>query len=392
MEKQPGQIQARAEDTRVLIILGNDCGLLAEAMYFLSDQRFKERAILLLPTRLAGLNPDELDVTTQRYSSFQELVELVNQNSPDIVFLCSGYLLVHHNLLSISELKRFIEHMQQRGCRVITSDPLADIMSTAITSSPTLPPKIDPDKNYSQHEVMVLSVFIEPYQILKHLPHIYLWACDASDPECHSNLSYYNPKPPSSHKTQESQSILQSYLGDSFSKPYWLLTIGPEDYASQCQQPGLARLVALTAEKIQWISESGRHVVLVLPDEFLQSLQGALPALESLSMFSYLPYGAFYALNLNAEYVFYWNVTSASALIRIMHGLPTFHFSMGHIGESLYPVYKEVIRLFFADCKPIFIDQTKPFDLGTFRHKQNLLTWAHLDSLMIKPETIRPKS
>ena len=352
---------------KVMIILGNDCGLLAEAMYFLSDQRFKNQAILLLPTRLVGLNPDDLNVTTQRYSSYQELVELVDQNSPDIVFLCSGYLLVQQNLLSESEFKRFVEYTQQKGCRVITSDPLAGIMPTAVISSATGSPEIDPGKNYSPKEALVLNIFIGAYQTLKHFPHVYLWACDTADTEYHPVLSYYNPKPPGCHKTPESQSILQSYLGDSFSKPYWLFTIGPEDYKVECEQLGLDRLVALTAEKIQWISESGRHVVLILPDEFLQSLQCTLPTSKGLSMFSYLPYEAFYTLNLNAEYVFYWNVTSASAMIRILHGLPTFHFSIGHIGESLYPVYKEVVRLFFAGCKPIFIDQTKPFDLSTFK-------------------------
>jgi len=366
MDKQPCQ-RAQIDDMKVMIVLGSDCGLLAEAMYFLSDQKLREQALLLLPARLAGLNLDELDVATERYSSLNDIIELIDQNPPDIVFLCSGYLLVQQNLLPESDFKRFIKYAQQKGCKVITSDPFAGIMSTAVISSAAGVSEIDPDKNYSQLEAYVLSLFIDTYQSLKHLPHIYLWACDDIAPDYHSSLSYYNPKPLGCHKTLASQAILQSYLGDSFSKAYWLFTIGPEDYKIECEQLGLDRLVALTVEKIRWILDSGCHVVLIFPDEFLQSLQDVLPDLKGISMFSYLPYEAFYTLNLNAEYTFYWNVTSASAMIRILHGLPTFHFSIGHIGDSLPHVYEEVVRLFFSNCKPILIDQTKPFDLLTFK-------------------------
>ena len=111
-------VEASAHGVSVMIILCNDYGLLAEAMYFISDQGFKRRTTLVLPPRLAGLNLDDLGVTTRKYSSFEELVELIEKNIPNIVFLLSGYLLVLHDLLSGSELRRFIEHAQQRGCRV----------------------------------------------------------------------------------------------------------------------------------------------------------------------------------------------------------------------------------------------------------------------------------
>ena len=159
---------------------------------------------------------------------------------------------------------------------------------------------------------------------------------------------------------------MKSHLGSSFATPFWLFALGPEDYPIQCDKLGLDKLVALTAEKIQWILESGRHVVLVLPDDFLQHLRNTLPALEGLSMFSYLPYEAFNALHLHAEYAFYWNVVSSSAMHRIIQGLTTFYFRIGHIGEALYSGYEEIVRLFFADCEPVFIDQTKPFDKSTF--------------------------
>jgi len=370
MNKHPSEPQELANNVRVMTILGSDCGLLAEAMYFLPTQELRERAILLLPDRLANLNPDVLDVANRRFSSFQDLVELVDQNSPDIVFLCSGYLFIQQNLLSGNEFRRFIEYTQQRGCRVITSDLFAGFMSAAVTRSATLEPTINPNKNFSPRETWILSLFVEAYEILKHLPHIYphiyLAPSDDADPEFNSVYSYYNPESSGSCKTPESQSILRSCLGDSFSKPYCLFAIGPEDIKIQCQQLGLANLVAFTAEKVNQISESGRHVVLVLPDEFRESLRTTLHSLENVSLFSYLPYEDFYELNLNAEYAFYWNVASASALFRIMYGLPTFHFSVGHLGENLPHVYKQVVRGFFPDCKPIFIDQTKPFDMDVF--------------------------
>jgi hypothetical protein len=350
-----------------MIILCNDQGLLAEAMYFVSGQEFKRRTTLLLPPRLTGLNLSDLGVTSRPYSSFEELLELIDKDTPDIVFLISGYLLVQQGLMSASELRRFIEHAQQRGCRVVTSDPLAGIMSSALINSASSSPKIDPGKDYSERESSILSIFIEPYQSLKHLDHIYPWACDVAATEHHTNFGFYNPSAQVRRGTSESRDILRSRLGASFSVPYWFFTLGPEDYMEQRKEPGLDRLVTLTAEKIQWILDLGPNVVLVGPDDFIHSLESVLPAPKGLSMFSYLPYVEFNAINLNAEYAFYWNVISASAVFRILHGLPTFHFSIGHIGLSLFPVYREVTRLLFPDCEPIIIDQARPFDIGRIR-------------------------
>ena len=63
-EKKLSSAKVTAGNARVMIVLCNDLGLLAEAMYFLSNQSFKERATLVLPTRLYDLNSDKLGVNT----------------------------------------------------------------------------------------------------------------------------------------------------------------------------------------------------------------------------------------------------------------------------------------------------------------------------------------
>jgi hypothetical protein len=343
---------------KVMFVLSHDHGSLAEAMYFLADQDFAGQAIISVPPRLSGVHTGDIGVTLTPYANCDDLIKTFDTQKPDILFLVTGYLLVLQEFLSADELKKLIEHAESSGCKVVTTDPMAGMMANSVIYGADGTPAIDPNKGYSDHILTVLGYLLEPYEHLRKLPHIYPWTCPQDGSGNHENIGYYNPRPP---RDVNSIEPVKDCLGLTFTGPFWLFSMGPEDFTDQCREHGFEQLLTYSVENISWALKAGKPVVLVGPEEFVTPLQNLFSESPNFFSTTYIAFGDYSELNLSAEYVFYWNVLSASALIRIFHGLPTFHFSIGHIGISLYPAYEEVTRLVFKDCQPIILDQSKPF-------------------------------
>ena len=220
------------------------------------------------------------------------------------MLLFSGYLLDQQQLLSEEAFDTFLDHLRKRGCAIATSDPLGGLMPSAVTH--LADSRAAQDHPYSDFEAAVLRVFVRPYERLKHFSHVYAYAHDQGAPQHRAIFSYFTPKASGDPTSTASEDTLREALGCSLREPYWLFTIGQEDYEMQCAQLGRTELVARVAVKLDTASRLDRNVVFVGPGDLVQALEGALPPSGAVRMFPYVPYLTFAHLNLHAEYVFYW--------------------------------------------------------------------------------------
>jgi hypothetical protein len=360
---EPGARPAAAtiDNVRVMIVVSHDYGKLAETMYFLAGQRFRERTTIALPARLSDLNAEALGVDTRHYASLYDLMGIVTDTSPNVVLLFSGYLLVQQQLISEGGLDTFLNQLLDRGCAVATTDPLGGYLPTALAN---LAAGVSAaDLGYSDFEASVLRVFVRPYEQLKPFAHIYPYPCDDVTSRHHSIFGYYNPRFSDDRGNDAAAARSHEALGSRIGEPFWLFSIGREDYDVQVGRLGPTAFVTLVASVLEAAARVGRTVVFVGPTALVQGLKEALPPSEAVRLFPYLPFVTFAALNAHAEYSFYWNVVSASALIRILSGLPTFHFSSGHLAWALPHTYKTVVKSFFGGSEPLMLDPGRSFDL-----------------------------
>jgi hypothetical protein len=183
---EPGARPAAAtiDNVRVMIVVSHDYGKLAETMYFLAGQRFRERTTIALPARLSDLNAEALGVDTRHYASLYDLMGIVTDTSPNVVLLFSGYLLVQQQLISEGGLDTFLNQLLDRGCAVATTDPLGGYLPTALGNLAAGASAAD--HGYSDFEASVLRVFARPYEQLKPFAHIYPYPCDDVTSRHHS--------------------------------------------------------------------------------------------------------------------------------------------------------------------------------------------------------------
>ena len=70
---------------------------------------------------------------------------------------------------------------------------------------------------------------------------------------------------------------------------------------------------------------------------------------------SFCPYQDFVDRLLEAEYVFYWNLFSASFMLRIIKGLPTFFFDRGHLSQLIARIYPLGVHVFLRQWEPKYL-------------------------------------
>ena len=65
---------------------------------------------------------------------------------------------------------------------------------------------------------------------------------------------------------------------------------------------------------------------------------------------------------LDAEIVFYWQIFSTSAFLRLWNGLPVFFFDPGHSSRFSRPMHEAGLKYYFMGGSPIYLDIEKPLD------------------------------
>jgi hypothetical protein len=365
-----------SDNARLLFVVDNDYGELTMVMFFLQGRKLASRTTLLLPPRLYAANHAVLPVRTLPYRSYQELVQTIDSEDPDIVFLFSGYLLALHQLLSIDELGRLVRSLRERGRSVATYDPFWGLM-------------LDPLTVFADHllndESRRWSMRLEMYELARAAPVVKTLTQTAA---ILKELPHVNPAPIKRDKVRTvsffNPGLLQTTnrwpgavtVGGS-AKPdtrYWLFVLSVEDFEKQKAQrlhrswaagdairpqplDGRETFAELTFQTLQQTSRAGRRPILLAPEACLEAVRERMENSEMAELVSFCPYDRFIPLLLNAEYVFYWNAISSSCLLRVVNGLPVFYFDRGHVEDGLPLVYKSTVEFFYAGWEPHYLDQ-----------------------------------
>ncbi|MEO0837185.1 MAG: hypothetical protein AAFY16_14735 [Cyanobacteria bacterium J06642_3] len=75
---------------KLLFVISNDFGELSDACYFTKGYNFD--VSLLLPPRLFAVNQGKLPSQAYLYKTVQDILDIVDRQQPELIFLFSGYL------------------------------------------------------------------------------------------------------------------------------------------------------------------------------------------------------------------------------------------------------------------------------------------------------------
>lgn len=352
---------------RLLFVLDHDFGELATVKFFVLGQELAGRATLLLPERLYVHNVDAVPGRTHQYGSVEDILQAVDREQPQIVFLCSGYLLCEHLEFTPDDLGRLIDQLRERGCRVVTADPFLGMLSK---QDPRTLIRIDIPTQHPEFTVEQLTEakrpaeerlwagYTQSEQILRDTYHLYPSYCDVAEDDVAEtdarNIAFFNDRlvRPASATPVEA------------AKPHWLFILGTPDCEIQALFEGAA-FVDIVASKLVETLGAGRHPILIGPRAFVDQLVLRMPTAEGIDILSQCPFTQFYALLLSAEHAFYWNVVSHSLLIRLYNRLPIVQFDRGHLVRTAPAIYDRIVGWYYQGWEPTLRDHREPLTLET---------------------------
>lgn len=372
-----------ASRAKLLFVLSNDYGELANAMYLLMGYEF--RPVLLMPDRLFAVNRDNLPVPTARYSTLQDVLATVERERPDIVFLFSGYLYAINNIFDLQTVEKLVRELRNRGQRIVTSDPFLGAMA-----------EVDASTFSDRHprKQWLTDHFARLFQILREVPHLYLF--DATAFPRTKSVSFYNPhillRP---DDLAESERTLAGRIGINPAKKHWVYVLSLEDYGGQVARHGRAKFDEMLMGTLQQTAQEGRQPVLVGPDVALGAIRGRVPAIDDLVLLAFCSHEVFRASLLGAEYAFYWNIFSNSIPARIANHLPVFFFDPGHMVHAIPPLFELGVKHYYAGAALTYLDQRQELrsaELASlaagqehiFREARERFRWSPMPDAMVE--------
>jgi hypothetical protein len=333
---------------RLLFILSEDFGELANAMYLVRGQECDP--VLLMPGRLFALHQGRLNARTRVYSTAGDVLTAVDQERPDLVLLFCGYLYVSNDIMSVEDLENLIRELCAHGCRLVTSDPFLGLLAS-----------LDAD-TFGNHPARraLTEVFSRLFTLLKPFP---LYLVNPRGTTGTTNVTFFNPHiivPPAA--VASFARAIHQELGADPSRRRWLFVLSHEDYGAQMMHHGRDRFADMLAGMLRQTLAAGRQPVLVGPPACFAALQGRATGIDGLIPLTFCPYDLFLALLLEAEYVFWWNVFSNSVLARAVNRLPIFFFDRGHLARAVRPFFDLAMRWYYPDSELPYLDPTEPLE------------------------------
>jgi Flp pilus assembly protein TadD len=366
---------------RLLFVLDNDFGELATVKFFVLGQALAGRATLLLPERLYVHNADAIHGRTHRYGSVEDILEAVDREQSEIVFLCSAYLFWDHLAFTKEDLGRLSDALQDRGCRVVTTDPFVGRLSThdprtlisfelpiehalrlvaqkygsAVANDPETITKVVTSRRVAEERTW--AAYMESERILRDKYHLYPSFCDVAEHDRAEtdarNISFFNDR-----------LLRPAPAPEGAGTPHWLFILATTDCDIQSTFEGEA-FFDIVASKLVETLAAARHPILIGPKAFVDALVPRMPTAEGIDILSHCPFAQFMSLLLSAEHAFYWNVLSHSLLIRLYNRLPIVAFDRGHLVRSAPAIYDRIVGWYYQGAEPPLRDDREPLTLET---------------------------
>lgn len=343
--------------TPIVLVVCNDYGELASALYLLEGQSFAENTTLMLPPRLYANNPDVLPGRTFLYHSLDDVRNKMDSQKPGILGLFSGYLLPNHHLCEPDELDSLLCSTQAKGWMSFTTDPFFGLLDD-----------IEPGKlvRFRSSIGSMLRVFAaierkrdrrvlsETHRLLQGILHVY--PCGespaAGEPGFGKRLHFHNNAFVSQPINDPSRSALEA----DHDSQRWLFILGDLDYFIQIGKYG-HKFPLVLMRKLHETLEAGRVPTLIAPTQVIEVVRKHSPVAHAMELVGHCDYSQFQSLLIDAEYVFYWNAASFSCIPRTLSAKPWFTFDDGHLLKGLSADYaNRLFDWFYRGEKPPYLD------------------------------------
>jgi len=336
--------KGKTSSATILFVLSNDFGELATALYLVRGQPF--HAVFCMPEVLYAVQGDAIPQRVHRYRSARDVLSVVDQLNPDIVFLFSGYLYAVNNVFDIDTVEALVRDLQKRHCRVVTSDPFLGLMSDVTASHFS-------DNHPLKH--WLAEHFGRIGRVFSGVTHLYL--TDTRTLTHCANVSFFNKKMIVGREgLARCSTHAAQWPGIQPGTKRSLFILSLEDYAAQANRHGRNQFNDVLFRLLQEAASLGRQPVLIGPPIAIDALEMRSHLVERLVMIPFVGHDVFLSLLLDAEYAFYWNVISNSILYRVINDLPVFFFDPGHLQHAIEPVFTRAMKLYYADAEMPYLD------------------------------------
>lgn len=345
-------------NTPIVLVVCNDYGELALALYLLANQSFARNTTLMLPPRLHASNSNALPGRTFAYHSLDDVEQELEKSTKGILGLFSGYLLPVHQLCKPEELKQLLKSAQNHGWRSFTSDPFLGLLSCVEARKlVTLKaPRWNIVWNFfaAAERKRLADLLNQTFHIVNAILHVYPVGESPAitGAEFGKRIHLHNDSLRTDHSSVEKHGSQR-----------WLFILGDQDYTVQLGKHGLLprKFLKLLIKKLNEALEAGRVPVLIAPAKVIASIRKRAHAADSIQLLSHCEYNTFQSLLLESEYVFYWNAVSFSCIPRTLAGKPWFTFDDGHLLQGMNDDYAQRISdWFYLGEQPPRLDMNAP--------------------------------
>src|SRR6185295_8268817 len=203
--------------------------------------------------------------------------------------------------------------LRERGCRIVTTDPFLGLLSKQDARSlirfelsreeaRNLAGLADPaeaaaemDRLKRTQDEQAWGILEQSEQSLRDTYHLYPSYCDAAaDDESETdprNVASFNDR-----------LLRPARVPGDTSTPIWLFVLSNTDYRIQAVHEGETEFADIVANKLVEARATGRHPILIAPQEFLNQLMQRMPTAEGIDILSHCPFTRFMSLLLSAEH------------------------------------------------------------------------------------------
>lgn len=340
----------------IVLVVCNDYGELAFALYLLEGQSFAQHTTLMLPPRLYPKNPDVLPGRTFLYNSLDDVRNRMDGQAPGILGLFSGYLLPIHRLCEPDALDALLRSTQARGWKSFTSDPFLGLLE-----------EMEPGKLVtlkSPRMSIVWSIFAaierrrlarlltQMNRILKDTLRVYPCGSSATGraDNAAKRVHFHN----TDFIAQHGRSA-PTPMGKSDSNRR-LFILAEQDFTVNQGKYG-RKFPLILIKKLHETLEAGQVPTLIAPVEVIEAVRKHSPFAHAMELLGHCDYAQFRSLLIDAEYVFYWNAVSFSCILRTLAGKPWFTFDDGHLLRGMSAEYGgRIFDWFYRGGKPPYLD------------------------------------